>query len=97
MERVNDGLPCTDFRLGRLSVSGSETYDRERHDRFDASIGGAVLVTAALPARLELGASLQAGWALTRHEFAFSFDPGVLYRTPTSSLTVGIVFGRRFL
>jgi len=87
---------CGWVRIGRLAASGSQTYDPQRHERFDASIGGAALVTATLPARLELGAFLHGGWALTRHEFVFAFDPEVVYRTPTSSLTAGLVFGRRF-
>ena len=49
---------CGSSRLGRLSASGVATFDPQRHERFDASIGGALLVTAALPANLEAGAIL---------------------------------------
>jgi len=85
---------CAAGRLGRLSASGSNTYDAQSHGRFFASAGGAALVTAVLPAAFEITAEAELAWALTRDEFAF--NPQVFYRTQPITLTLGLGIGRHF-
>jgi len=85
---------CVAGRLGRLSASGSATYDAQSHGRWFASAGGAALVTAALPGAFEIAAEAELGWSLTRDEFAF--NPQVFYRTQPLTRTLGLGIGRHF-
>jgi len=83
---------CAAGRVGRLSASGSNTYDGQSNGRIFASVGSAALVTLALPAAFELAAGAEVGWALTRSEYAF--NPNVFYRSSPLVLMFGLGIGR---
>jgi hypothetical protein len=85
---------CAASRLGRLVATGSESYDAQSHSRLFASVGGLALVTALLPAAIEITAEAGLGWALIRDEF--TFNPQVFHRTPPALVTLGLGMGRRF-
>jgi hypothetical protein len=85
---------CAAGQLGRLSASGSNTFDAESHKRFFASAGGAALLQVLLPAEFELAGEFGLGLALTRHDFAF--NPHVFYQTSPQVLRFGFGVGRRW-
>jgi hypothetical protein len=74
--------------LGRLTVTGTDTWAPRTRSRPFVSAGGAILLTVAPHPRIELTASVAPQVALIRDQFRF--NPNVFYDVPALALSFGL-------
>ena len=79
---------CAGAALGRLTVTGTDTFSPRTRSRPFASAGGAILLTVSPHPRVELTASVAPQVALIRDHFRF--NPNVFYDVPALALSFGL-------
>jgi len=79
---------CAGAALGRLTVTGTDTFSPRTQSRPFVSAGGAILLTVAPHPRVELTASVAPQVALIRDHFRF--NPNVFYDVPALALSFGL-------
>ena len=79
---------CAGAALGRLTVTGTDTFSPRTRSRPFVSAGGAMLLTLSPYPRVELTASVAPQVALIRDHFRF--NPNVFYDVPALALSFGL-------
>ena len=79
---------CAGAALGRLTVTGTDTFSPRTRSRPFVSAGGAMLLTVSPHPRVELTASVAPQVALIRDHFRF--NPNVFYDVPALALSFGL-------